>query len=133
MCCVVRYFSFLFILLIAIANSLPENDDNDMNSPLPDTIPLDYFDEASSTKADQLKTDPTLKRPEELLGPNVIPLNWFYPFCETAYTLCCSQKILNPLKIALDFFGLKTKTPRYPVLFGCINCMPCVFNLSSYM
>lgn len=120
MCSFVRYFFLLGVLLIAIVNPIPENDND---SPFPDAaLPETYFDSASSTVNDHLPDDLTLKQPGDYLDLDVAPNGWFLPHCSTTYTLCCTR-------LSFDFMDyLNHFIYKYlrgdDVVFGCSNCTP---------
>lgn len=126
MCSFVRYFFLLGVLLIAIVDPLPDNDNN---GPLPDAVPSEtYFDTASSTIIDQFQNDLTLNQPGlpgDYIDPDaVVPHGWFLPHCTTDYTLCCTRLTFN----FLDYLNqlLSKYLGGDHVVFGCTTCTPCL-------
>lgn len=116
MCCFVQYFFLLALLLIAIANPLPDNENQ--NAPPLSAVPSDYFDTASSTSFEQSQKDLTFKLPEDYSDADVVPYDWFIPHCKTPETLCCRPSFFTDLyKKVYSILG-------DDVLFGCSRCMP---------
>lgn len=129
MCCFAQCCFFVAVLLIAIANPLPEN--NIMDGPLPDAFPLGpEFDTSSSATVDQLQNDLTLVEPGDYADPDVAPYDWFLPHCKTPHTLCCTRLPLPQLSFeSILVSKIRGEIGGNPVVFGCSTCTPRFSNL----
>lgn len=133
MCYFVQCFFVLTALLLAIADSLFENDN--MNGPVPDAVPLEpYFEPASSTTIDQFQTDLTLKQPGDYPDPDIVPFDMFLPDCTTpprTHALCCTRlPITSPEGYMIQIFSFLRGDD---VVYGCTKCTPFFSNVYIQM
>lgn len=128
MCCFVQCCFLVAVLLIAIANPLPENDI--MDGPLPDAFPSGpKFDTSSSTTVEQFQNDLALMEPGDNTGPDVVPYDWFLPSCKTPHTLCCTRLPQLVDSINQIVSKIRGEIGGNPIVFGCSTCTPRLSNL----
>lgn len=133
MCYFLQCFFALTLLLLTIADPLFENDN--MNGPVPDAIPLEpYLEAASSMTTDQFRNDLTLNQPGDYPDPDVVPFDVFLPDCTTpphTNTLCCTRlPLTSPERYIIQFYSMIRGDN---VVYGCTKCTPVISNLYIWM